>query len=64
MLDLAGAAGAVLLSEMARRRLLNDQYGLRVYMYNDNGDIIYRDIINGNPRYNLWLSDQHFRAIV
>jgi hypothetical protein len=62
MLDLAGEAGAVLISYMQAQGLLAANRGLVVYTpANLNPPIA---ILGGANPIRLWLSDNHFRAIV
>ena len=65
MLDLAGAAGAVLISEMVRRGIFNADRGLNLYRRNAvTGEIEPLPILGGNNALAIWLSGEHFRAIV
>jgi hypothetical protein len=62
MLDLAGVAGAVLISFMQYRGLLAANRGLVVYTPDNlNQPLV---ILGGENPIRLWLSDNHFRAIV
>jgi hypothetical protein len=62
MLDLAGVAGAVLISFMQYQELLAANRGLVVYTPDNlNQPLV---ILVGENPIRLWLSDDHFRAIV
>jgi hypothetical protein len=64
MLNLAGAAGVVLVQEMERRHLLNPNSGLRVYADDSAGGHVMHTIKPGPNPVNIWLSANHFQAIV
>jgi hypothetical protein len=61
MLELAGMAGAVLLSYMQAQGLWGDR-GLEVYTPGHLDPPI--PVINGGDPIRLWLSSNHFRAII
>ena len=62
MLDLAGEAGAVLISYMQAQGLLAANRGLVVYTPDNWNQPL--AILGGANPIRLWLSDNHFRAIV
>ena len=63
MLNLAGTAGAILVTFMVLNGIIPATRGVRVYSYNEYGVIIYHDVVPGMNPIKLWLSDDHFRAI-
>lgn len=64
MLDLAGAAGAVLISLLIHDRRLDPGRGLVLYRRHQvTGEITPLTILDGGNPICLWLSNQHFQAI-
>jgi Secreted Novel AID/APOBEC-like Deaminase 4 len=64
MLNLVNTQGALLLSEMVRRHLINVNRGLRVYTFGNDGAFTVHTIQGGPNPISIWLSDDHFQAIV
>lgn len=64
MLDLAGGAGAMLISLLVHHHILGAERGLVLYQRNAvTGQVYPLTIINGNDPIRLWLSNEHFRAV-
>jgi hypothetical protein len=63
MLDLADAAGAILISELHRLGLLNQNVGIRVYRPGSRAPHIVQASSDGSW-INLWLEGNHFQAIL
>lgn len=63
MLDLADAAGAILISELHGRGLLDPNVGIRVYRPESRAPHIVQASSNGSW-INLWLEGNHFQAII
>ena len=64
MLDLARAAGGILISYMVHQNILHASQGIEVYVPDGYGGVAPPVTVlpGGNP-IRLWLSDEHFRAI-
>jgi hypothetical protein len=64
MLDLARAAGSILITFMVLQGILNQSQGIEVYVPDGNGGIAPPIVVlGGGNRIQLWLSNEHFRAI-
>lgn len=60
MLDLAGTAGGILISYLAGLSILHPNRGIVVYLPGANPITV----VAGNNPINLWLSGNHFQAII
>jgi hypothetical protein len=64
MLDLAGAAGAIVISRLVARGLIAEGRGITLYRRDANtGQIVSLPILGGGNPVLLWLSGNHFRAV-
>jgi hypothetical protein len=64
MLDLAGAAGAMLISLLVHRHVLGAERGLIVYRRSFvTGEIEPLTVLDGDNPIRIWLSSEHFRAV-
>lgn len=64
MLDLAGAAGAVMITFMVHNNILPANRGIVVYTPGLYGGVVSHTVLAGGNPIRLWLADDHFQAIV
>lgn len=64
MLDLAGAAGAVMITFMVFNNILPANRGIVVYTPGPYGGVVSHTVLAGVNPIRLWLADEHFQAIV
>lgn len=64
MLDLADAAGAVMITFMVLNNILPGNRGIVVYMPGPYGGVVSHTVLAGVNPIRLWLADDHFQAIV
>ena len=64
MIELASLGGAVLISKMIELKIIRGNRGLIIYMWGKAGSIKQVVVVEGSNPINLWLSDNHFQAIV
>lgn len=64
MLDLAGAAGAVMITFMVHNNILPANRGIVVHTPGLYGGVVSHTVLAGFNPIRLWLADEHFQAIV
>ena len=64
MLDLARAAGSILITFLIYQGILGATQGIKVYVPDGNGGIAPPIVVSDGPnKIRLWLSNEHFRSI-
>jgi Secreted Novel AID/APOBEC-like Deaminase 4 len=63
MLDLAGAAGAFMITFMVHNHILSGGRGITVYYPGRDGGVNHHIVIVGTNPIKLWLEDEHFQTI-